>query len=262
VPASPAPIALAPTPATSALPVDEALAAVAALSGSGTIRCRLEGLGERVAAARWPFVRADWDGQVLRAVVPSPEGARRIPVQRANPEAARILAGDAEPPLGVLEWSGATNGSVGGCRMLPTERAVVRGSIVAQAGSPAGFGVQVCGERVKADADGRFVAPAWTGEPCLAYVAQPGWTRSPIAFVVGASEDLRLDIERDTSGTVPRRVIVRGDLPAVRALQDPELSNPARQVLRDWAQDGLSEVANRKALANELDTLTTPAPAP
>lgn len=251
---------LAPTPATSALPVDEAMAAVAELAGSGTIRCTLPDLGAKGSTVRWPFVRADWDGSVLRAVVPSPAGTRVVRAAPADADPDAILADDGPPPVGVLRWSGAPEGSVGGCELTPTSERAVRGRIVGPSGPVGDVQVQVCGDRVQADADGSFTGVGWVGDRCVVYVSDPRWTRALVSLEVGEERELTLSVE-PSSGPASRRVVVRGELPAVRALQDPDLSPGARDVLRGWAQDGLRTREARKAVTTELDALSSP-PAP
>ena len=244
----PAPLAGGNTPA------DDAIAALARSSSQHSIRCALQ----PELPVRWPFEVAHHQDGVLRAIVRTSRGSRLL-----WPSAEE----DAYKPAGLLRWSGAGPG-VGGCELIPTTQADVRGTVTVDGNPATDVRIRICGETRKADASGAFEYVAWAGQHCLAYVAEPGITQAFVPFIVPPEglSGLVLDAQRvgltGPASLPERRVLIPRTSLSDRALRDPSLSEEARAVLSGWSEQSLQRQVDRTETAREVEVLTTGAEPP
>jgi len=235
-------------------PADDAIEALARSSSQHSIRCAVQ----PDLPVHWPFEVAHHQDGLLRAIVRTNRGSRLL-----WPSAEE----DAYKPAGLLQWSGAGPG-VGGCKLVPTTQADVRGTVSVDGNPATDVRIRVCGETRKADSNGVFEYVAWAGQHCLAYVAEPGITQAFVPFVVPPEglSGLVLDAQRvglTGSASLPeRRVLIPRSSLSDRALRDPSLSEEARAVLTGWSQESLQRHVDRTEIAREVEGLTTGAEPP
>ncbi|MEZ4321540.1 MAG: hypothetical protein R3F61_28970 [Myxococcota bacterium] len=230
-------------------PHDEAMEAIAAANEQGAVRCAVSA----PEGVRWPLQVAHHADGVLRAVVPTDRGSRLIWPPR--PE-----GGERGEPVGLLRWSGAARGEVGGCELVPTGRTRIEGSVTVDGNPATDVRVRVCGETHMADAEGRFEASAWAGEHCLAYVSEPGITQdfAPIEVPMKGPAKVTLKAARVGAGSsVPRdrRLVVKRTSLPDRALRTEGLSDAARALLQEWSRASMDAEVLRTQIEQELDDL-------
>lgn len=235
--------------------LDEAMGAIAKSSEQSSIRCAVDAAG----VGGWPFEHAHHDGSLLRAIVRTERGSRLVwPVASSASDAPEPV------PVGLLEWSGAKRGAVGGCRLVPTTKTRIEGKVMVDGKLATDVRVRVCGETLTADAQGAFTAEAWAGQHCLAYVSEPGVTQDfePIVVPMEGPAKVSLDAERightGSATLTDRRVTIPRRSWPERALRQEGLSPEARALLEDWARETLADEVTRTELSRAADALDVP----
>ncbi len=233
---------------------DEAMEAVARAGSQGAIRCAVPIESDESPAVDWPFEVAHYEKGLLRAVVPAAAGSRLFWLEGA----ANDPHGE---PLGLLVWSGAEVGQVGGCEVQKTAPSRVEGTVLVDGQPAVDARVRVCGNLTHTDDEGRFSSDAWGGQRCIAWVSQSDLTHDFAPVVVPLDGVARVELETrrasDVAMDLPlpsRRVVVRRSL-SKRALDATELSSDARSVLERWAEADYAANLERTTLDQQADAL-------
>jgi len=239
---------------------EEALSAAASAAGQGVIRCVFDELLPE--DARLPFSRAIRDGAAVEAAVDEAFGIASVlpatpPMDQmlSDPVAWREAMKASIVPIATVEWQGAWSGETGTCRVVAPEQVTLRGRIVDEQGHPAPEAwVNGCAaDTTWPDAQGYFEMVVWRGTPCVLSVRSSG--------LPGVGLEVAIDHNVDGIELVDREVdpaeamqAAADELarqqemvhPLEAALEDPDLSAEARELLEGWLADEQERTAEQQ----------------